>query len=207
MAQEDAGRNKYGEEFSACDITGNGLLDIVAGSYWLENLGNGEFRPYRFVEDETFYAARVGVADLNGDGRPDVVLGQEVLDFEKKVTPWSPVVWFENPPDPRAVPWKTHVVDSVRCAHAIGVGDLDGDGEAEIIVGEHDPFWPYRSQCRTRIYRKADPQGITWTSHIIDRRFEHHDGAKVVQLTPERKVILSHGWKDSIYVHMWELDH
>ena len=47
---------------------------------------------------------------------------------------------------------------------------------------------------------------MTWTSYIVGRRFEHHDGTKVVQLTPDRKVILSHGWKDSIYVHMWEVD-
>jgi hypothetical protein len=58
----------------------------------LENLGNGRFKPYCFVEDETFYAARVGVANFNGDGRPNVVLRQEVLDFENKVTPWSPLV-------------------------------------------------------------------------------------------------------------------
>jgi hypothetical protein len=194
----------YGEEFAVCDINGDGRLDLFAGPYWLENLGGGEFKPYRFVEDETFYAARLGIVDINKDGRPDIVLGQEKMDFEKRVIPWSPVAWFENPPDPRVVPWKAHVIDSVRCAHSIGVGDLDDDGEMEIVVGEHDPFWPYRKQCRLRIYKQGDPQGLTWKSYIIDDRFEHHDGAKVIQLTPQRKVILSHGWKDSIYVHLFE---
>lgn len=195
---------QYGEEFGACDIDGDGKLDIVAGPYWLENMGNGEFVPHRFVGDEGFYAARLGIIDINGNGRADIVLGQEVMDFENRVIPWSPVAWFENPPDPKEVPWKTHVIDTVRCAHSIGVGDLDGDGESEIVVGEHDPFWPYRRECRTRIYKKADALGTTWKSYIIDRRFEHHDGTKVVELAPGRQVILSHGWQDNIYVHMWE---
>ena len=38
----------YGEEFGTADLTGNGLLDIVAGPYWLENLGNGAFKSWRY---------------------------------------------------------------------------------------------------------------------------------------------------------------
>lgn len=33
----------YGEEMAAVDLDGDGHLDIVAGPYWLENLGTGEF--------------------------------------------------------------------------------------------------------------------------------------------------------------------
>jgi len=73
---------QYGEEFSVCDLTGNGLLDLVAGPYWLENLGNGAFKPYRFAP-EGFYAARQGIADVNGDGRPDVILDGTVCAFAR----------------------------------------------------------------------------------------------------------------------------
>src|SRR5690606_25335625 len=71
---------KYGEEMIPADITGNGTLDIVAGPYWLENMGDGTFTPHRFVADETFYSARLRVTDITGNGRLDVVLGEEVLD-------------------------------------------------------------------------------------------------------------------------------
>jgi len=193
----------YGEEFIACDIDRDGKLDIVAGPYWLENNGDGTFTPYQFADNLSF-VARIGVTDVNKDGRPDVVIGEEVMDYPKKVIPYSKVWWFENPEDPRQVPWKAHAIDSVRCAHSIGIGDLDGDGEDEIVAGEHDPFWPYRKQCRCIVYKKADPAGLTWKSYVADGRFEHHDGTKVVELSPGKKCIVSHGWQDSIYVHMWE---
>jgi hypothetical protein len=184
----------------------DGKLDIFAGPYWLENIGDGTFNPHKFVDDRITFVARIGVTDVNKDGRPDIIIGEEIMDFDKREIPYSKVWWFENPEDPKQVPWKGHAIDSVRCAHSVGVGDIDGDGEDEIVVGEHDPFWPYRSMCRCMVYKKADPEGLTWKSYVIDGRFEHHDGTKIVELEPGKKCIISHGWQDSIYVHMWEAE-
>ncbi len=192
----------YGEEIVSCDITGDGKLDLVAGCWWLENLGDGNFLPHRIVKK--FYPARVVATDVNGNGRPDIVLGEEVLDFENKVTPWSRLAWFEHPEDLRSGLWKMHVIDKMRCPHSIGVADLDGDGEIEIVCGEHDPFKPYRSRSRLFIYKKAEPQGRAWFRYLVDDRFEHHDGAKVIEIAPGRFGIISHGWKESRYVHLWE---
>jgi len=196
----------YGEQLVPYDITGDGNMDLFAGPWWLENVGDGTFQPHRIVADESFYPARLALVDVDGDGRMDVVMGQEGLDFEHRVTPFTPLAWFACPEDPRATPWPMHAIDTVRCAHSIGAGDLDGDGEMEIVAGEHDPFWPYRSQCRLYVYKKADPRGRSWYRYTIDDRFEHHDGTKVVELTPGKPAIISHGWQDSIYVHLWELE-
>jgi hypothetical protein len=192
----------YGEEIVPFDLTGDGNLDLVAGCWWLENLGDGDFEPYRIVDD--FYPARLGVADINGNGRPDVVLGEEVLDFENQVAPFSRLAWFENPSDPRQGSWKMHIIDTVRCPHSVAAADIDGDGEVEIICGEHDPFWPYRSRCRLLVYKKANPEGTAWYRYTLDDRFEHHDGTKIFESSPGKPGIISHGWKDSIYVHLWE---
>ena len=194
----------YGEEVAACDVTGNGLLDVVAGCWWLENLGNGEFKIHQIADREDFYPARVATMDVTGNGRLDVILGQEVMDYPKKIVPWSPLAWFENPGSNANGPWKRHVIDTVRCAHSIGVADLDGDGEMEVICGEHYPFHAYRSRCKLFVYKKADSAGISWKRWTLDDRFEHHDGTKVIELSPGRFGIISHGWRDSLYVHLWE---
>ncbi len=53
------------------------------------------------------------------------------------------------------------------------------------------------------VYKKADPAGRSWYRYTLDDRFEHHDGTKVVELHPGKPAIISHGWLDSIYVHLW----
>ncbi len=96
------------------------------------------------------------------------------------------------------------MIDTVRSPHSIDIADIDNDGEMELIVGEHDPFKTYRSRSRLLVYKKADPAGNTWTRYILDDRFEHHDGSKTIDLGDGRLGIISHGWADSKYVHLWE---
>jgi hypothetical protein len=195
------GELPHREEVVAHDMTGDGLLDLVFGPWWLENNGDGTFTAH--VVCEGFEAARVRVADVNGDGRPDIVIGEEVLDYPNKRVPYSRVAWFECPEDPRESPWQAHVIDKVLCPHSVEVADLDGDGEGEVIAGEHFPFRPYRSRCRLLVYKKAQREGLTWYRHVIDARFEHHDGAKLIELTPGRFGLVSIGWSEPLYVHLW----
>jgi hypothetical protein len=193
----------YGEEMAPIDLTGDGTLDIVAGNYWLENLGDGTFKPYQYTDGA--YPARLVVGDINNDGKMEVVIGEEVLDVEQRgFIPLSNVLWYRIPDDPRNMPWEKHVIDTLRCAHSIGIGDLDGDGKLEVVAGEHDPLWPYRQRCRLFVYKAADTEGLTWKRYIVDDRFEHHDGTRVVELTPGKPAIISHGWRDNIYVNVWE---
>ncbi|MCC7145843.1 MAG: VCBS repeat-containing protein [Phycisphaeraceae bacterium] len=210
----------YGEQIVAADILGHSRLDLFAGPWWLENLGDGNFKPHRIVEG--FYPARIAVMDVNGDGHPDIVMGEEVLDFDKKVAPFSSLAWFERPADPRTEPWIKHPIDRLRCAHSLNVADLDGDGQPEIVAAEHNPFYPYRSRSRLFVYKQdlaapADKSaagtsgtmdlgfhGRGWWRYQLDDRFEHHDGCGLIDLGSGRPGIISHGWKDNRYVHLWE---
>jgi hypothetical protein len=149
--------------------------------------------------------ARTRVADINGDGRPDMVFTEEKLDFQTRTAGFGLIAWLEHPTNPRKGPWPIHVIDRVRSPHSLDIADLDGDGELEIVAAEHDPFWPYRTRSRLLVYKKADPSGRSWTRYVLDDRFEHHDGTKVFEIAPGRLGIASHGWTDSIYVHLWEV--
>ncbi len=193
---------QYGEEVVAYDLTGDGTLDLVVGTHWLENQGDGSFTPHRLIADENFYPARLRVLDIDGDGQVEIVMGEEKLDYETKSLPFSKLAYFK-PGDDLRQPWKMHVIDTMRCPHSVEVADIDGDGEEEIIAGEHDPFWPYRNRSRLYIYKKANSKATAFYRYTLDKRFEHHCGTKLIDLGGGRLGIMSHGWNDSIYVNLW----
>jgi hypothetical protein len=190
----------YGEELVPADLDGDKDLDIAAGKQWLENKGDGTFTPHS-VTTEDFEAARVAVADVNGDSKPDIIMGEERLSYETRESFFAKVAWFENL---GTGAFRMHTIDRIRCPHSIAVLDIDRDGVVEVLAGEHDPFKPYRSRNHTYVYKRADPKGLAWYRNVIDDRFEHHDGLKPIALGPGRVGIMSHGWAESMYLHLWE---
>jgi hypothetical protein len=198
---------KYGEEFVIHDMDGDGKLDIVAGRWWLKNMGDGTFKPIEVVTEGFPDICRVRVSDVNHSGYPDIIVVEEKVDYRPDVRKagFVSVAWFENPGDPGQTHWKVHVIDTVRSPHSLDIADLDGDGKLEIIVGEHDPFKPYRNRSRLYIYKAADPQATVWYRTPIEDRFEHHDGTKVFEVEPGKLAIISHGWQDVKYVHLWKM--
>ena len=193
----------YGEELLAYDVTGDGTTDVIAGCWWLENHGDGRFTPHVIVDTSEFYPARCAVIDLLGDGRPCLVTGREVMDYETKTVPWSQLAYFVARRRRARAVGEARDRPSSAAATRWGVADFDGDGEPEIAVGEHYPFAPYRSNCKLFVYKKGDDAGTTWRRYELDHGYEHHDGCRPIRLGDGKIGLVSHAWQEPNYLHLW----
>ena len=118
------------------DMDGDGDLDIVSASRfddtiaWYENDGAGNPSwAAADIDTNANGAYDVHVADMDGDGDLDIV-SASWLD--------STVAWYEN--DGAADPaWAAaDITTSASGAHSVFVADMDGDGDLDIVSGDHN---------------------------------------------------------------------
>ncbi|WP_374688882.1 FG-GAP-like repeat-containing protein [Promineifilum sp.] len=170
-----------GEELSAGDIDGDGDTDLLLGVGWLENTAAGWSAHTLFKTDAA--PDRNRLADVNGDGRLDAIVGYEAINRP------GVVAWYEAPED-RTQPWTEHVIATVIGPHSLDVGDLDGDGDADVVVGEHNLTNP--EEGRVLIFENA---GGSWQQHLVATGHEHHDGAQLADVDGDGDGdIVSIGW-------------
>jgi hypothetical protein len=82
----------------------------------------------------------------------------------------------------------------------MSVADVDGDGGADIVTGEH------RGAKRVIVWRNRG-HGAQWTADEVDSGKESHLGAQVADLDGDGDLdILSIGWDDYKVFHLWRND-
>ena len=126
----------HGEGLDLADIDGDGDPDVILGGRWYENtgaVGADSWTEHAYAAGWTEPDAKVEAADLNGDGRLDVVLTPSELQGET-----YKMAWYEQPASGAAGNWREHViVPSIETVvHALGAGDIDGDSDLDIAYAE-----------------------------------------------------------------------
>lgn len=151
------------------DIDGDGDLDIAMNGVWLENpLPSGDPAKDRWLEHPytSNWPKQAGVhcADLNGDGKIDILMAPSESAHGQ-------LVWYEAE-SPGSGPWKEHVIDTdVSYLHTFKTGDMDKDGTLDIITAEmHQSPVPHRIS----IYYNRSGNGLEWKKQIVDTAGSHN---------------------------------
>ncbi len=125
------------------DVDGDGKLDVVAlmsqdeeEVVMFRNRGNGEFEPRRVLYSTPNFdlgTSGLFLTDLNRDGRPDFLLtAGDNLEVDYPVPQaWHGCLWLENAGGGTFVP---HRIATVGGVYAAAAGDLDGDGDLDVVL-------------------------------------------------------------------------
>jgi len=197
--------NDSEEGIGVADIDGDGDLDIsfTHGSpqevKWAQNPGDGSgnwsvFTIGRFPE--AGWPDRCAAADLNGDGRVDILVTEE----NSGKAPDAMACWWEQPAGgATSGDWVRHTITTQYTMNSMNVGDLDQDGDNDIVLAEH------RGTKRIAVWSN-DGLG-NFDEHRVDEGKESHLGGRLVDLDGDGDLDLaSIAYDTFMQLHLWRND-
>lgn len=192
--------NPADEGFAVGDVDHDGLADLAATTgdskrvEWYQNPGDGSgdwpaFPIGAFAD--ALYPDRTALADLNGDGRLDIVVTEENGEATDAQS-----YWWEQPTAATAAAWPAHLITTQGTTNSLAVADMDFDGDVDLLLAEH------RGSQKLAIW--ANDGCGHFAEHTIDAGKESHLGARPVDIDGDGDLdIVSIAWDAPRTIHLW----
>lgn len=161
------------EGMKIADLDSDGDPDVILNGFWLETPENPlEDEWTEHTIDDRWYtqetgkwmdnSSRIDVADIDGDGRLDVLLSHSE-------NAGYPVSWY-SAEDPKGT-WTEHEIGRIDYAHTLKAGDMDLDGDIDVVAGEliHSSD-PNPDGPHPLVVFLNEGDGLTWRTVTVDQR-------------------------------------
>ncbi|MCF8225962.1 MAG: FG-GAP-like repeat-containing protein [Bacteroidales bacterium] len=152
------------------DVDGDGDIDVISTAFWVHNPGgdmSGEWKvtnidPYWNSDDGSsweYNATKIICIDIDDDDKDEVFISCSEKFRDR-------VAWYDLV-DENANTWIMHVVGKNTFAHTLQVGDVDLDGDYDVLSGNNgDQGDPENSPVKLFLNQGDN---LTWKEQLLTK--------------------------------------